>query len=69
MATQRSDPSRDGQNADDRRRTRLLSQRLAYARFSSWLDRELENLVARWAHTAAPNALRQAPQLRRPKPR
>jgi hypothetical protein len=28
----------------------------SYRKFSRWLDRELEQLVARWAHTAAPNA-------------
>ena len=28
----------------------------AYRRFARWLDRELERLVARWAHLAVPNA-------------
>ena len=32
-----------------------------YRRFTRWLDRELETLVARWEHTAAPNALRSPP--------
>ena len=27
-----------------------------YQEFTRWLDRELEQLVARWAHAAAPNA-------------
>jgi hypothetical protein len=30
----------------------------SYAQFDRWLDDELEKLVARWAHTAAPNAFR-----------
>ncbi|HUT11413.1 MAG TPA: hypothetical protein VMY42_13010 [Thermoguttaceae bacterium] len=29
-----------------------------YFRFTCWLDEELRGLVARWAHTAAPNATR-----------
>jgi hypothetical protein len=32
-----------------------------YRRFTRWLDRELETLVAQWEHTAAPNALRSPP--------
>ena len=33
----------------------------SYRRFTTWLDRELERLVARWAHAAAPNTLRSPP--------
>jgi hypothetical protein len=33
--------------------------------FSQWMDGELEQLVARWAHLAAPNASRRARALRR----
>jgi len=42
----------------------------SYREFSRWMDRELAKLVARWAHTAAPNASR-CPQFRfrTPKPR
>ena len=29
-----------------------------YVEFIRWIDNELETLVARWAHTAAPNAMR-----------
>ena len=29
-----------------------------YMQFNRWLDGELEKLVARWSHTAAPNAAR-----------
>ena len=28
----------------------------SYVRFSRWMDDELEKLVARWSHAAAPNA-------------
>jgi hypothetical protein len=28
-----------------------------YVRFTLWMDGQLQKLVARWAHTAAPNAL------------
>jgi hypothetical protein len=28
----------------------------SYQEFTRWLDRELEELTARWAHLAAPNA-------------
>lgn len=30
----------------------------SYVQFDRWLDIELEKLVARWAHAAAPQALR-----------
>ncbi|HUY92389.1 MAG TPA: hypothetical protein VMV10_26845 [Pirellulales bacterium] len=36
-----------------------------YAPFESWLDEELERLVARWIHLAAPNASRREQALRR----
>jgi len=29
-----------------------------YAKFGEWIDRELDKLVARWSHWAAPNANR-----------
>ena len=35
------------------------------AEFGRWMDGELEQLVARWAHLAAPNASRRANALRR----
>jgi len=35
-----------------------------YFRFTWWLDEELRGLVARWAHTAAPNASRLKPSSR-----
>ena len=37
----------------------------SYQEFTRWLDRELEELVARWAHVAAPKASRRAPSRRR----
>lgn len=30
----------------------------SYRRFTAWLDHELEGLVGRWSHAAAPNASR-----------
>lgn len=30
----------------------------SYRQFTRWLDRELDRLVARWAHRAVPNATR-----------
>jgi hypothetical protein len=30
----------------------------SYRQFTRWLDRELDRLVARWAHQAVPNAAR-----------
>ena len=30
----------------------------SYVQFSRWMDRELEHLVARWSHAAAPNVSR-----------
>lgn len=32
----------------------------SYRRFASWLDGEVNRIVARWAHNAAPNTLRSA---------
>jgi hypothetical protein len=32
----------------------------SYATFDRWIDAELEKLVARWIHRAAPNAQRAA---------
>ena len=34
-----------------------------YRRFSLWMDNELAELVARWVHTAAPDASRTVPRL------
>jgi hypothetical protein len=38
---------------------------LALEEFGRWLDGELEQLVARWVHLAAPNASRRERALRR----
>ena len=40
----------------------------SYRKFRRWLDRRLERLVTRWAHAAAPDALRQT-RMRKPKPK
>jgi len=37
----------------------------SYQEFTRWLDHELEELVARWAHVSAPKASRRAPSRRR----
>jgi hypothetical protein len=41
------------------------SEEQALVEFGRWMDGELEQLVARWAHLAAPNASRRASALRR----
>jgi len=38
--------------------SKLCVKRAAYRRFSRWMDRQLAQLVHRWAHLAAPNAQR-----------
>lgn len=38
--------------------TALAFETEAFAQFDRWIDAELEQLVARWIHTAAPNASR-----------
>jgi hypothetical protein len=37
----------------------------ALVEFGDWMDRELEQLVARWIHLAAPNAARRERAARR----
>lgn len=65
--TMESTPSSSGipGPADDRpeRNSRLDDFEL-YERFGEWLDGELEKLVARWIHLAAPNADRRERSLR-----
>ena len=39
-------------------RSKLCVQRAAYRRYSRWMDRQLAQLVHRWAHLATPNAQR-----------
>ncbi len=41
------------------------AEELALNEFGRWLDGELEQLVARWIHLAAPNASRRERNLRR----
>ncbi len=41
------------------------AQEQALADFGHWLDGELEQLVAKWVHLAAPNASRRERALRR----
>jgi hypothetical protein len=36
--------------------TAIAFPELAYRQFTDWLDSELEQLVARWQHLAAPRA-------------
>ncbi|MHC4398228.1 MAG: hypothetical protein ACYTG0_00955 [Planctomycetota bacterium] len=51
-------------NADLCREMRDFSEtpiriaRVPYQEFTRWMDGQLEELVARWAHLAAPNAAR-----------
>jgi len=46
-------------------RSKLLVRRAAFKRFSRWMDKELKELVIRWAHIAAPNAQRIRQPIRR----
>ncbi|HVC98486.1 MAG TPA: hypothetical protein VND64_32765 [Pirellulales bacterium] len=45
----------------------LRVARADYAPFGRWLDVELEKLVARWVHLAAPAATRRERVLRKPR--
>jgi hypothetical protein len=42
----------------DGERPKLLVRRTAYRRFSRWMDKQLAELVRRWAHLATPNSRR-----------
>ena len=42
----------------DGERPKLLVRRTAYRRFSRWMDKQLDDLVRRWAHLATPNSRR-----------
>lgn len=50
----------------DPRRVResLWVNRKAYRRYSRWMDKQLAELVARWAHLASPRAQRFSRQIR-----
>jgi hypothetical protein len=54
-----------GRNGHDQGESKLLVKRAAYRRFSRWMDRQLAELVTRWAHLATPNAQRIARSARR----
>ena len=43
--------------AHDHGEVPLKVARRSYLRFTRWVDGELERLVARWVHAAAPSAL------------
>ncbi len=47
-----------GGHGQRRARERLLVDRKAYRRYCRWMDKQLADLVARWAHLAAPRAQR-----------
>jgi hypothetical protein len=47
-----------GGKARKRVRESLWVNRRAYRRFSRWMDQQLDELVTRWAHLAAPGAHR-----------
>lgn len=60
----------DRREADDPIDVPVRVATRSYREFSRWMDRELAKLVARWAHTAAPNAARSPRfRFRKPKPR
>ncbi len=47
-----------GGKARKRVRESLWVNRKAYRRFDRWMDQQLDDLVTRWAHLAAPGAQR-----------
>ena len=57
MKSHKSDLSLGGEVRDESD-VPIKVARGPYRRFTRWLDRELEALVSRWEHTAAPSALR-----------
>ena len=42
----------------ERDAARILREMKSFAAFDQWMDEQLELLVARWSHAAAPNANR-----------
>jgi hypothetical protein len=42
----------------ERDTARILREMKSFAAFDQWMDEQLELLVARWSHAAAPNANR-----------
>jgi hypothetical protein len=48
----------DDRNGHAEEKSKLLVRRAAYRRFSGWIDRQLAELVTRWAHLAPPSAQR-----------
>ncbi len=47
-----------GARARDDEASRAAQAVRSYAAFERWMDTQLEELVSRWIHTAAPNASR-----------
>ena len=47
-----------GGHAQKRVRESMWVNRKAYRRYSRWMDKQLAELVTRWAHLAAPRAQR-----------
>ena len=46
-------------SASEKENTTLAAvETLEFVEFGQWIDTQLEQLVARWIHTAAPNAKR-----------
>ncbi len=65
MAEDEFSDNLDGPHGREQAGSKLLVKRAAYRRFSRWMDRELADLVARWAHLAPPNVRRFAFPARR----
>ncbi len=55
--THESLPSKTAAKRDP---NQILRELQSYAAFDRWMDEQLEILVARWIHRAAPNAQRAA---------
>jgi hypothetical protein len=53
----------------ERDAARILREMQSFAAFEQWMDEQLELLVARWSHAAAPNANRIVRRIRRAQPK
>jgi hypothetical protein len=63
------DNSCEGGGGPEPERSKLLVRRAAYQRFNRWMDKQLADLVTRWAHLATPNAQRITRPIRRQNPK
>jgi hypothetical protein len=58
MTMNEQSPQNEGLPNDELNRQSTVTEEPDYEIFGAWMDGELEKLVARWIHLAAPNASR-----------